>query len=348
MLRYLIKRVFSIFLGIVIAVAATIYVANWGGKLDEVILQQLELEISQQILVMPGIPEEVKRAYIAEQLELYKRALGFDKPFFPDRFFIYLYKYLTLDFGRSFFIIAKSGSTKVIDIIMERLPFTVILFTTATLVSALVGMYLAFIVSKFALTKIDKVIVPFAILTYVLPAWFLAIFFILLFSYTIPIFPPGGVFSPGVPDDLLLRIADFLWHLSLPMLVWVLASFGYWTYIFRSIFTQLYSETFVMAARARGLPESLIDRKYVLRNAFPPFITMLTLSVVFSIAGAPITEYVFNWEGLGRLLVEAALVGDMPIVVGSVVMFAYILGATVIALEVIHAAVDPRIRAQYE
>jgi len=349
MLRFLITRTISVFIAVVLAVSITIYVANWGGKLDEIILGQIELEISQQVALNPaysGLSEEQKREFIKTQVELYKKALGFDRPFFPDRFFIYLWKFLTLDFGNAFFLHAKSGSLKVVDVIAERLPFTVILFTTATLVAALLGLLVAFVVSKRALAFSDKVITSLSYVTYVMPTWFMGIFVILIFAYTLRLFPPGGVFSPGVPDEPVARLVDFLWHLSLPLLAWIISTFGYWAYVFRSIFVQLYQEDFVKAAEARGLPKSVVDRRYVLRNVMPPFITLVALSLVFSIAGAPITEYVFNWEGLGRLLLEAASVGDAPIVIGSTVVFAYLLAVTVILLEVIYALVDPRIRAE--
>jgi peptide/nickel transport system permease protein len=334
---------------IVLATALTVYVANWGGKLDEIIISQIELEISQQVATNPafhGMSEEQKREYIKTQVELAKKALGFDKPFFPDRFFNYILKFLSLDFGNSFFIRAKSGSLKVIDVIVERLPYTIILFTTATLISSLLGLIVAFMVSKRALSSVDKVITSLSFVTYVMPAWFIGIFVILIFAYILKLFPPGGMFSPGVPEDPLARVLDFLWHLTLPLTAWVISSFGYWAYVFRSIFAQLYEEEFIKAAYARGLPPSLVDRRYVLRNVMPPFITLVSISLVFSLAGAPITEYVFNWDGLGRLLLEAAMVGDAPIVIGSTIIFAYLLAITVIILELVYAVVDPRIRVE--
>ncbi|WP_181933456.1 ABC transporter permease [Pyrobaculum aerophilum] len=349
MIRFLVYRSISIIVAVVLATSITIYVANWGGKLDQIILSQIEFEISQQVATNPafrGLSEEEKAQYIRTQVELYKKALGFDSPFFPDRFFKYLWKYLTLDFGNAFFIHAKSGSLKVIDVIAERLPYTVILFTTATLLSALLGLFIAFIVSKKALTVLDKVITPLSFTTYVLPTWFMGIFAILIFAYTLKILPPGGMFSPGVPEEPLPRLIDFLWHLTLPLTAWIISTFGYWTYVFRSMLTQLYEEDFVKAAYARGLPPQMIDRRYVLRNVMPPFITLVSLSLVFSIAGAPITEYVFNWEGLGGLLLAAASVGDAPIVIGSTIIFAYLLAITVIILEIVYAIVDPRIRAE--
>ncbi len=333
--------------GLIVALYLTVVVANLGGFLDELLRAQIEQQVAFEVASSPTLSQasdEVKRAYIERRIEQLEKALGLDKPFFPDRSLIYLWKLLTLDLGRSFFITAASGSTRVYDIIMERLPNTVLLISLGTVLSALVGIMVGTYLSKKPLTRQDRVVVPFSITTFVIPTWFFGIIFILFFSYYLGLVPSGGMYSPNPPEDPLGRTADLLYHLALPLATWVFSNFGIWAYTTRNLLIQIAHEDFVLAARAKGLPESVISRRYILRVAMPPIVTSLSLSIIASIGGAIITETVFNWPGTGQLYYLAIQLGDAPVIIGLTAIYAYMLIMTVLILEILYAVLDPRIR----
>lgn len=346
-LKFFAIRCAQIFTALVIALYITVWVANYGGYLDQMILANIEQQVAFSVASNPHLanaPQEVKEKYIRTQVELLKKAYGLDRPFFPDRSFIYLWKLMRLDLGNAYFLYAASGSHKVIDIIMERLPATVLLITLGTILSAIIGVLIGAYLSRKPLTRFDRAFIPFALVTYVLPAWFLGILFILIFSYYLRIFPSGGMFSPNPPENPLLYTLDFLYHLALPLSTWVFAYFGIWAYTTRNLLIQTAHEDFVVTAKAKGLPERLIQRRYVIRVALPPIITGVSLAVVASITGAIITEYVFNWPGVGQLYITAVEVGDAPIVIGVTAIYAYLLVATVLILSILYGLLDPRIR----
>ncbi len=347
--RYIIKRIAILSLTLVLAIYATVVIANMGGYVDELLKSQIKFEIVQQLNRDPmfaALPEEDKERLIETRFNARIKAAGLDQPF-PIRSIIQLMNALTLNLGRASFLRSASGSTMVSEIIFERLPRTVLLFTTGTILASLVGIYLGLQQAKKALSRFDRGIILFSIFTAVQPAWFFGILFILLFSFYLRIFPSGGMVSAPPPSDPLSYALDMMYHLSLPLITWVFASFGSWSYTTRNIVLQTMSEDFVTAAKARGLPSNRILFRYVLRPASPPIVTSMVLALVFSWTGAIITEVVFNWPGLGQLFLIAINSLDAPVVIGLTVIFAYLLFLTIIFLDIIYAVLDPRIRISW-
>jgi peptide/nickel transport system permease protein len=125
---------------------------------------------------------------------------------------------------------------------------------------------------------------------------------------------------------------------------WLLAYSFLGIYTRRTFFLIFSSEDYVEVAKAKGLPDDLIRRRYILRPTLPPIVTDFSLTLISSWLGAIITETVFNWPGIGRLFSEAAALFDTPVIVGLVVIYAYLLAVTVFVLEIVYAILDPRIR----
>lgn len=313
--RYLAKRIPILLITVLIATYATVLIANMGGYVDRILRTQIEWEVSQELARNPSfraLPEEQQEKLRQELIEARIKAAGLDKPFL-ERSLIYLVQALSLDLGRAMFLRSAGGSSRVRDIILERLPWSVLLFTVGTVVSAGLGIFIGLQMGQKALSKFDRLMTVFAIITTVIPPWFIGIFFLLIFAFQLGILPSGGIVSKPHENPLEF-LADFLWHSILPLFTWVFTYFGYWAYVTRNLVIQILHEDYVTAARAKGLPENLVMRRYVLRPAAPPIITMVALAVIMSWMGAIITETVFSWPGLGTLYWEAIGAMDAPLI----------------------------------
>lgn len=146
------------------------------------------------------------------------------------------------------------------------------------------------------------------------------------------------------PTDRFEYALSVLRHMILPIMSWLIAYSFFNIYTRRTFFLIFSKEDFVEVAKAKGLPEDLVRRRYILRPTLPPIVTDLSLTLIASWTGAVITETVFNWPGVGRLFYEAAALFDTPVIVGLVVIYAYLLAITVFVLELVYAILDPRIR----
>jgi len=345
--RYFAKKAVFLVATLIIALYLTVLIANMGGFLDRLLTQQTKYEVLQDLKRDPHFnrlsPEQQNATYnnsLNDALE----ARGLTQPFFPKsiRFTVDL---ITFRLGVSTGITSASGSQNVGDIIFERLPRTILLFTTASFVSAGIGIWLGLRMARKALSVIDRGLSVLSITTTVVPPWVFGIMFILIFGFAIPIFPSGGMVSIPAKTGTLDSALDVLYHMTLPLFAVVVSSFGSWAYTTRNLVLQIMDEDYVYAARARGLPEKRVLNRYVLRAASPPTVTSLALTIIASWQGAIITETVFNWPGLGRLFFDAIIRLDAPVVIGLTAIYAYLLVLTVLLLDLIYGLLDPRVRA---
>ncbi len=338
----------ALFLGVTMVVAAyfVVLISNQGGLIDNILIQEIRIATSQELNDDPTyvrLPREQQIAIFNELVDDRIRFRGLDQPFIT-KSFRQTYDALTLNLGQAQGTYG-TGSFKLTTIILDRLPRTVLLFTTGTILAAALGIWLGLVMAGKALSTFDRGITIFAVTTLVIPAWVFGIFFILLFAFAWPIFPSGGFVSAPAPEDPWALAADRLYHLALPLIVWVFATFGGWAYITRNLVMQIMDEDFVTAARSKGLPESMVLRRYVLRAAAPPIVTSVALALIGSWQGAIITEIVFNWPGLGRLFFEAIVNTDPPTIIALTIIFAYLFVLTIFILDLTYSLLDPRIRA---
>ncbi|MEM2584458.1 MAG: ABC transporter permease [Thermoproteota archaeon] len=346
MLKYLAKRITLLLGTLIIAIYITIVIANAGGYIDEILSAQIKYDITTNLARAQGwaqLPEEEKTRIINERFESAIKAKGLDRPFI-ERSFYYLIDALTLNLGRALFITSASGSKRVADIILERLPLTVLLFTTGTVLYSIIGLLIGVYMTRRPGGLFDKIFSVFAIVTEVIPPWFFGILFIMIFAYYLRLTPFGGIVSVPPPQDPLGYFLDILYHLALPFFTWVFSLFGAWAYIARNLMVQIAEEDYVVTAKAKGLSEGIIMRRHVLRPSLPPIVTSISFSLISSWQGAIITETVFNWPGLGSLYNQAISALDAPIIIGLVVVYAYLLVATVLVLDLTYRFMDPRIR----
>jgi peptide/nickel transport system permease protein len=344
--KYLVKRVAYLAITLVVSMYLTVLIANAGGKIDEIIIAQMRYDIRSNLAQSPGwslVPEKDKVSIIHERLDLAIRGKGLDKPFLQ-RSFVYLTDALTLRLGRALFITSASGTKQIRTIILERLPRTILLFTTGTIGYIILGLIVGLRMARKPGSLFDRVTTFFAIVTQTIPPWFFGIIFILLFAYQLRLVPFGGMVGVPAPKDPWSYTLDVLYHMVLPLFTWIFSLFGTWAYITRNLTMQASEEDYVTAAKAKGLSENLITRRYVLRPTLPPIVTSVSLSLIASWQGAIITETVFNWPGLGSLFYRAILSLDAPVIIGLTVVYAYLLVVTLFILDVVYGFLDPRIK----
>lgn len=330
---------------VVLLAVLIITVAMFGGTIAQIKKQMIIDMVKRSVMSNPQLAQRLGAnvsQYINKTAEELIKAQGLDKPWYmnlPN----YLISVVTLNL-KSQVLTSNSGSRMVWDIVMERLPRTVLLFTTATVITIAIGILLGMLAAKKRGSVFDKVVTVFALITASFPMWWVGMLMLQLFSYQLNLFPSGGMTSVPPPKEPLAYLADLLWHMSLPVITIVLVSFGGWAYVTRNILLGVLKEDFVLAARARGLLERTVLFKHILRPSLPPIVTMMALSIVASLSGAIITEIVFNWPGMGMLYWEAIETLDIPVILGLTYIFTLVFVITMLALDIVYAVLDPRVR----
>jgi peptide/nickel transport system permease protein len=344
-LRYIVVRAVSLFVTVVVGVYLAILIANMGGYVDEIRKAQIREQIGATVLAdtkLRTLPPSEVRQIIDQQIELEEKRLGLDRPFLL-RSFAYLRDALSLSLGRAERLTSDRGSRQVRDIIVERLPATLLLFGTADLIVFFVAIFTALFLSRRYGSIGDKIVVALAP-TSAAPAWFYGIFLILIFASMLRVLPFGGMVDVPPPESTLAYALSVLEHLILPVAAILVGSLFISIYNWRTFFLIYSSEDYVEVAKAKGLPSGAIERRYILRPTLPPIITSFAFTLISLWSGAIILETVFGWPGLGRLLFQAVGLFDTPVIIGSVVIYAYLLALTVFLLDIVYALVDPRVK----
>ncbi|MGB9706319.1 MAG: ABC transporter permease, partial [Pyrobaculum sp.] len=307
-------------------------------------VQEYKQQLSRQIKD-PTVLERAVEEYKKERAA----ALGLDKPWYV-RLPQLIYRLLFLDLGYSRTLQSSWGSNKISDLIIDRLPNTIILTTTGILFTSLVGIWMGLYIGSNIGSRSDRVVSILSAASYALPLWFTGLVLILALAYGpkvlwgVQIFPPGGMVSVPPPKEPLAYALDLLWHLALPLMASFIVFFGSWAYTTRNIVFNVSQEDFVNFARAKGLPEGVVRSRYILRPSLPPILTNLILSLAYSISGYIITERVFNWPGMGSLYYQAITALDEPVIFALTYVFTLVYIVARFILEVLYVVVDPRIR----
>ncbi|WP_163576489.1 ABC transporter permease [Halomonas faecis] len=345
LLLYTVKRLLALFVTVVVGVYLTIVIANMGGQVDDLRRVQIRSEAAEVVRADPAFQDlssQERNEMIQRQVALEVERLRLDEPFLV-RSVDYLQRALRLDLGRAEQMHSDLGSRAVRDIIVERLPATLLLFGTANLLIFFVSVFVALWLSRRYGSALDRSVVALAP-TSAAPAWFYGIFLILLFAFVAPLLPAGGMVAVPPPEGRWAYALSMVRHLLLPVSAMLLSQIFISIYSWRTFFLIHSSEDYVEMARAKGLPSRLIERRYILRPTLAPIVTSFLLMLIGLWSGAIILEQVFNWPGLGSLLFQAIGHRDTPVIIGGVVIFAYLLAATVFLLDILYAVLDPRVR----
>jgi len=343
--KYSAVKLALLFLTVVVGIYLTVLIANMGGYVDRIRRAQIREAVALTVRgdrAFTLLPEEEREARMNEMIAIEEERLGLNDPFVI-RSFRYLGHALTLNLGFAEQMTSDSGSKQVRLIILERLPSTLVLFGTTNLLLFFLAITIALSLSRKYGSFFDRMIIALAP-TSAAPGWFYGIFLILIFAAVFRILPFGGMVDAPPPDSPVLYGLSLLKHMILPVMAIIMSSIFSSVFSWRTFFLIYSSEDYVEMAKAKGLTSRAIERRYVLRPTLPPIITSFAFTLIGLWGGAPIFETVFNWPGLGRATFQAIGFYDTPVIVGTTIIFSYLLAITVFLLDFIYAMVDPRVK----
>ncbi len=307
------------------------------------------------------INDELKRNLTQDMLEAMYANFGLVMD--PDMFdWIYMFwRYLismfTGNFGVSFL-----AQRPVIDTIVERLPNTLLLMGTSSMVAILLGIWTGVKVASDPGSKKDIGAVTVALFIYALPVFWLGMMLLMFFSYFLPQwteavfgfsvgFPQFGTISYEVwevartsPFGALMVAGDLLHHLFLPMITLGVGGYGGYFLYMRNNLIDVMTEDYILTARAKGLDENQVLYKHGMKNAMLPMVTIIAMTFGFLINGATLTETVFNWRGLGRYIFETVLALDYPVAQAIFMIIAITAVLANFIADLLYGVLDPRIK----
>lgn len=252
-----------------------------------------------------------------EAIEQLKAIYGLDKPLYI-QFFSWIYSILQLDFGISF-----ASGEKVKEEILSRIPITLTINIVSMILIFIISLYFGI---KSAMKKnsiFDRFTNQLSLLSFSMPSFYLALVLVLVFSIKFELFPIAGLHS--VPNDGSLNYyLDFAWHLTLPIFIIVFGGIGSLILYIRALTIEILKSDYIFFARARGLDNKKILRYYILPNLYPPVITLLGLSLPGIIGGSVILETIFSIDGMGLLFYQSALSHDYPVIMGILIIGAFL------------------------
>jgi len=190
----------------------------------------------------------------------------------------------------------------------------------------------------------DRITSMFAVISSSFPVWWIGMLMIFLFAFTYQIFPARA--TPTLPPTDPSYIGALLYHMALPLITIVLIGFGSWAYLVRNFMVGTMQEDFITAKKTIGIDKKKIIYKHALKNAAPPIITILALSLSGSLGGAIITEAVFDWPGMGRLYFEAISVMDLPVIIGATYVLTVLFLISIFVADLLYGYFDPRVKTE--
>ena len=344
--RYVATRLATMFGVLMVTLILTISLV--GSNMDTILKQGVVFQVRSEITENPAIAESFSTVeefedFIQNQIDQRIQILGLDEPWYsPQRIGLTMYKILLLDFGHATFLTSDSGSSDVREIIFEKLPRTVLLFTTATIIISVIGIFLGALSGSKVGSAIDRITSTFAVISSSFPVWWIGMLMIFLFAFVYQIFPARATpsISPSEPGYLL----SLLYHMTLPLITIIMIGFGSWAYLVRNFMAGIMQEDFILAKKTMGINQRKIIYTHALKNAAPPIITILALSLSGSLGGAIITEAVFDWPGMGRLYFEAITVMDLPVIIGATYILTVFFLISIFIADLLYGYFDPRVR----
>lgn len=273
---------------------------------------------------------------LANQL---RRDWGLDEGPWP-RLAFYVASLVHFDFGQS-----VAFSRPVIDVVLERLPNTLLLMGTAIALAFGVGSLLGVVAASRQGSVVDRALSLGSLAVYAIPGFWLGLVLIVVFAVQLRLFPSGGIETIASGKRGLERAADIAMHLFLPVAALGMVYLALYLRMMRTGMIEVWRQDFVRAAFARGLPRRRIVWRHVARNALLPLVTMLGLQAASMLGGSVVIESVFAVPGLGRLAHEAVAQRDTPLLLGVILVGAAVVIAVNLVVDVVYAWLDPRVGA---
>ncbi|CCV09260.1 dipeptide transporter; membrane component of ABC superfamily [Mesorhizobium metallidurans STM 2683] len=295
--------------------------------------------------IVPGDPAQLllagaRTSVTVQQMDAQRARWGLDRPLFPDQVVDYLSATLHGDLGYSF----KFRGRPVADLILERLPATIVLVGLAQMIAILCGVLFGIYAGWRRGGAVDRIATGASMALYTMPSFWLAMVLVVIFSTGLGWLPGYGIYSPGANIGSTDRFLDYLRHLVLPVTALALGLIGQYVVVARAAMSEVVTEDYMVTARAKGLTNGQMLMRHAFRNAMLPVVTLITLNLGYVVAGAITVEAVFAWPGIGGLTVEALNARDYPVLQGIFLL----LGASIVLANLIadlaYGLLDPRVR----
>ncbi|MEW5865851.1 MAG: ABC transporter permease [Bacillota bacterium] len=281
-----------------------------------------------EVLVDPRMTAEVRAQLLAD--------FGLDKPLWQ-QYVIYMANLLRGNMGISFKTLLP-----VTQVISTRIWWTILLMGISFLVTLIVGIPLGVIAAIRRDSAADRVITGISIFGNAVFVPWLAISLLYIFGYLIPVFPIGGAVEIGVTG--WERVKSIAFHLVLPVSSLLIINLARYVLFLRTCMVEVMHEDYIRTARAKGVNSRAIIYKHALRNAFLPTLTMMGLQLGYMVGGAVLTETVYAYPGVGRLIYESVKHHDYPVLQGTFIVLALAVIVANILTDLLYSLLDPRVR----
>lgn len=273
----------------------------------------------------------------AEFVEELRRSFGLDRPLYQQYLF-YIGRLLVFDLGFS-----NVQGRPVIELILDRVPATVLLMLTASAIALVVGILLGIVSAVRYRSWADAGVSVLALVVYATPQFWLGLMLIVLFSITLGILPSGGMMTIGTEMPPALRAADIGRHLVLPALTLGLFYIALYARVMRSSMLEIYGFDFIKTARAKGLSEARVSIRHAARNALLPVVTLAGVQIGHLLGGSILVETVYGWPGLGRLVFDALLQRDLNLLLGILFVSSVLVVIANLLVDLLYGLLDPRV-----
>lgn len=314
-----------------------------GARLIKTVLTAAAVVLLSFFLVRlaPGDTATVMAGQAGFADEVFMKSLraeyGLDQPL-PVQLWKYVQAVAQGDLGLSFV-----RRQPVLDVILERLPNTLLLDAFALLVAIAGGVWLGALAARRPGSARDAGVTVLAMLFYSMPQFWLGMMVMLVFSVWLAWLPPFGIETMGADYTGLARAADIAHHMILPGLTLALYYMASYARLTRAAMIDVADQDFVKTARAKGISEGQVARRHILRNALIPLVTYAGLQASILVGGSVLVENVFSWPGIGTLAYEAVTTRDNPLLLGIFIVTAILVSLFNLITDIAYSIVDPRV-----
>lgn len=271
-----------------------------------------------------------------EYIATMRHEFGLDKPLLT-QLGVYLFKVIQGDLGYS-----MRFQQPVLELILSRLPATFLLMGAGLVLGSVLGVFLGIVYARRSEFS-ENAVILIAVAGHSMPIFWIGQILLIIFSLHLGLFPAQGMISMRVRETGLAAVWDVLQHLALPAFTYAMY---YVTFIFRltrAKMLEVLSQDYMITARGKGLDRRTILYRHALPNAILPVITVLGVGVGFMLAGSVLVETVFAWPGMGRLMYEAVLARDYPVLLGLFIVTSVMVTLANLVTDIVYALMDPRV-----
>ncbi len=266
-----------------------------------------------------------------ESVEQLEQELGLDKSK-GEQYIMYLKQILSGDFGRSY-----SYNQSVVELIMERVPNTLVITLTSLFIALILGMIVGIVSAVRQYSILDYIFMVLALVGVSMPIFWMGLMLVLLFSVNLGWLPAMGMGDPAN------GMWDVISHMILPCFCLATIPMATFARITRSSMLEVVNSDSVKALRARGLKEGVVIWKHALKNALPPIVTVLGLQLATAFTGAILTESIFSWPGMGTMIVSAIDNRDYALIQGVVLFTAIVFVVINLIVDVVYTIINPKV-----